>query len=234
MRKRNITLPGRSAHFLTKAYAVFAKDLRLELRSKYALNTILMFGVISLVAVSFSLGQSSLPPKLLAAVFWIIMFFAAMAGLAHVFVREEESGTALALRLTADPDTVYLGKLVFNLTLLSLMAAVITPLFFMFTDAPSEHWASFVLVLALGVLALCAGTTLVGAIVSKASVKGALFAVLSLPIFLVPLWWLVAASDKALTGGGFAAMSSELSGLFSYCVVMITLSVLMFKIVWLE
>jgi heme exporter protein B len=227
-------LPGQSAHFLTKAYAVYAKDLRVELRTKYALNTILMFGVISLVAVSFSLGQGNLPPRLLAAVFWIIMFFAAMAGLAHVFVREEETGTSLALRLSADPDAVYLGKFVFNLTLLGLMAVIITPLFFVFTDAPSEHWPIFALVLLLGVFALCAGTTLVAAIVSKASAKGALFAVLSLPIFLVPLWWLIAASDKALSGGGLTAMSSELIGLVSYCVVMVTLSVLLFKVVWLE
>ncbi|MBI5265835.1 MAG: heme exporter protein CcmB [candidate division Zixibacteria bacterium] len=162
------------------------------------------------------------------------MFFAAMAGLAHVFVREEEAGTSLALRLSADPDAVYVGKFAFNLTLLSCMAAIIGPLFFVFTDAPSEHWALFMLVLLLGVIALCAGTTLVAAIVSKAAVKGPLFAVLSLPIFLVPLWWLIAASDKALTGGGFAAMSSELIGLVSYCVVMVTLSVLLFKVVWLE
>ena len=234
MKKRNTALPEPSAHFLTKAYAIFAKDLRLELRTKYALNTILMFGVISLVAVSFSLGQGGLAPRLLAAVFWIIMFFAAMAGLAHVFVREEEAGTSMALRLSADPDAVYVGKFAFNLTLLSIMAVIIAPLFFVFTDAPSEHWGLFVLVLMLGVVALCAGTTLVAAIVSKASVKGALFAVLSLPIFLVPLWWLIAASDKALTGGGFAAMSSELIGLVSYCVVMVTLSVLLFKVVWLE
>ena len=227
-------MPGQSAHFLTKAYAVYAKDLRVELRTKYALNTILMFGVISLVAVSFSLGQGNLPPRLLAAVFWIIMFFAAMAGLAHVFVREEETGTSLALRLSADPDAVYLGKFVFNLTLLGMMATIITPLFFVFTDAPSAHWPIFALVLLMGVFALCAGTTLVAAIVSKASAKGALFAVLSLPIFLVPLWWLIAASDKALSGGGLTAMSSELIGLVSYCVVMVTLSVLLFKVVWLE
>lgn len=227
-------MPDQSAHFLSKAYAVFAKDLRLELRSWYAVNTILMFGLISLVAVSFSLGQGSLPPRVLAAIFWIIMFFASMAGLSHVFVREEETGTALALRLAADPDAVYLGKLVFNLTLLTLMSAIITPLFFVFTDASSEHWLEFILVLGVGVVALCAGTTLIAAIVSKASTKGALFAVLSLPVFLIPLWWLVAAADKALSGGGLTAMSAELTGLISYCVVMITLSVLLFKVVWLE
>ncbi len=231
---RNTALPGQSAHFLSKAYAVFAKDLRLELRSKYALNTILMFGVISLVAVSFSIGQTNLPPRLLAAVFWIIMFFASMAGLAHVFIREEETGTALALRLTADPDAVYWGKLVFNLVLLGLMSTIITVLFFAFTDAPTDNWPVFVLVLVLGIIALCAGTTLIAAIVAKASTKGALFAVLSLPVFLLPLWWLVAAADKALTGGSLSAMSSELIGLVSYCVIMITLSVMLFKVVWLE
>jgi heme exporter protein B len=115
-----------------------------------------------------------------------------------------------------------------------MIASIITVLFFVFTDAPSEHWLIFVMVLGLGIVALCAGTTLVAAIVAKASTKGALFAVLSLPIFLIPLWWLVAAADKALSGGGLTAMSAELTGLISYCVVMITLSVLLFKVVWLE
>lgn len=227
-------MPEQSTHFLSKAYAVFAKDLRMELRSWYALNTILMFGIISLVAVSFSIGQEDLPTKVLAAVFWIIMFFASLAGLAHIFIREEETGTALALRLTADPDAVYLGKLVFNFVLLSAMSTIITVFFFPLMHAPSDYWPTFLLVLLLGIVALCAGTTLVAAIVAKASTKGALFGVLSLPIFLVPLWWLVAAADKALAGGTISQMSSELIGLISYCVIMITLSVMLFKIVWLE
>ncbi len=227
-------MPTNSAGLTAKAFAVFAKDLRLELRSRFALNTILMFGVTTLAVISFSLGQSGLPTKLLAALFWITIFFSAVAALAQVFVREEESGTALALRLTADPNAVYIGKLCYNLVLLSLLTAIITPLFFVLTDAPTVGAGRFVIVLALGVLALCGATTLVAAIISKAAVKGALFAVLSFPILILPLIMLVGATDKLLGGSDLGEVSAAIQGLVAYSMIMITASLMLFKFVWRE
>lgn len=227
-------MPANSAGLVSKSFAVFAKDVRLELRTKYAFNTILMFGVTTLAIVSFSLGQGGLPSKLLAALFWIIIFFSAMAALAQVFIREEESGTALALKLTADPDAVYLGKLFFNLALLSLLTAIVTPLFFILTDAPTGNLGLFILVLVLGVVGLCGATTLVAAIISKAAVKGTLFAVLSFPILILPLTMLVSATDKALAGKALAEAGAPIQGLIAYGVVMITASLMLFKFVWRE
>jgi len=217
-----------------RAFAVFAKDLRLEWRSRYAFNTILMFGVTTLAVVSFSLGQSGLPSRLLAALFWIIMFFSAMAALSQVFVREEEAGTALALKLSADPTAVYLGKLFFNLTMLSILTVIITPLFFILTDASASRPALFVMILILGVIGLCAATTLVAAIISKAAMKGALFSVLSFPILILPLMMLVSATDIALAGRGWGDAVAPLQGLLAYGVVMITASLLLFRFVWRE
>ena len=225
-------MPPHSAGLVSKALAVYAKDMRLELRSRYALNAILMFAITTLAVVSFSLGQSGLSPKLLSALFWIVIFFSAMSGLAHVFIREEESGTALALRLMAHPDPVYIGKLAFNFSLLTTMTMVVTPLFFIFTDAPAEHIISFLPVLALGVIGLSGATTLVAAIISRASVKGALFAVLSFPILMPLLIALVAATEKVFGGSGLGEALAELQFLFAYAVVMITASLLLFKFVW--
>jgi len=223
-----------SSGLVSKAFAVFAKDLRLEWRTKYALNTILMFGITTLAVVSFSLGQSGLPTKLLAALYWIVVFFSAMAALAQVFVREEESGTVLNLRLSAEPNAVYLGKLFFNLALLSTMTGIITALFFIFTDAPTGHVLLFVVVAALGVLSLCAATTLVAAIISKAAVKGALFSVLSFPILLLPLMLLVIAADSVLLGEGLGKILAPIQGLIAYIVVMVTASLMLFRFVWKE
>lgn len=223
-----------SVGLLSRAFAVFSKDLRLELRTRYALNAIFMFGVTTLVVVSFSLGQSGLPPKLLAALFWIVMFFAAMSGLAHVFVREEEAGTSLVLKLRAEPDAIYWGKLFFNLTLLSIMTLIITPMFFIFTDAPTGNIGAFVVVLLLGVIGLCGATTIIAAIIAKVAVKGALFAVLSFPILVVLLFLLVGASTKVFDGQSVSDIFTELQGLIAYCVIMITASVMLFKFVWLE
>ncbi len=227
-------MPKSSVGLVSKAFAVYAKDLRLELRSRYALNAILMFGVTTLVVVSFSLGQAGLPPKLLAALFWIIMFFSAMSGLAHVFIREEESGTALVLKLRAEPDAIYWGKLIFNFTLLAIMTVIIAPLFFIFTDAPTGNIGAFIIVLLLGVIGLCGATTIIAAIIAKVAVKGALFAVLSFPVLVVLLLLLVGASTKVFDGRPLADIMTEIQGLVAYCVVMITASVLLFKFVWLE
>ncbi|MEA3297873.1 MAG: heme exporter protein CcmB, partial [candidate division Zixibacteria bacterium] len=213
-----------NAGLVSKALTVYAKDLRLELRSRHAINAILLFSITTLALVSFSLGQSGLSPRLLAALFWIVMFFSAMSGLSQVFVREEETGCAPTLRLKADPDSVYFGKLLFNFSLLSVMTIIIVPIFFVFTDAPVGNIISFLPVLVLGVIGLCAATTLVAAIIANVSVKGALFAVLSFPVLMPLLFGLVSASEKVLDGQPIAALSMELQLLLAYAVVMVTSS----------
>lgn len=225
-------MPINSAGLVSRAYAVFSKDLRLEMRTRYAINTVLLFSITTLAVVSFSLGQSSLPTNLLASLFWIVMFFSAVAALAQVFVREEESQTALALRLTADPTAVYLGKLFFNLSLLALLAIIVTPLFFILTDAPTGSIGLFILVLALGVTGLCSATTLVAAIISKATAKSALFAVLCFPLLILPLILLVTASDLALSSALIIDVLGPLQALIAYSVVMTTASLMLFKFVW--
>ena len=227
-------MPVDVASLVNKSLAMYVKDLRLELRTRYAINAILMFGVTTLAVVSFSLGQSGLPPDLLAALFWIVVFFSAVSGLAHSFIREEEAQTALALKLSADPTTVYIGKLLFNLSLLTLMTAIITPIFFIFTDAPTTNIWTFLLIVVFGVLGLCGATTLVAAIVAKAAVKGALFAVISFPLLIIPLMVLVGASEKILAGQGMGDILQETQVLIAYPIIMVTASLMLFKFVWQE
>jgi len=227
-------LPHTSASLATKCLTMLVKDLKLELRDKYALNAVLMFGITTLAVVSFSLGQRNLPPHLLGALFWVIMFFSAMSGLAHIFIREEESGTSLALRLAAPPDAVYIGKLLFNLILLSVLTVIITPLFFIFTNAPVSSAIDFIPILILGVLGLCSATTLIAAIIARAAVKGALFAVLSFPIIIPLLLTLVISTQKLFEGSGVGSVMTELQFLLAYMVVMIVGSLMLFKFVWTE
>jgi len=196
-------LPSSSAGLVSRALAVYAKDFRLELRSRYALNAILMFGITTLVVVSYSVGQLGLGAGMHAALFWIIVFFSAMSGLSQVFVREEESGTAMALRLTAEPEAVFIGKLVYNLSLLTLLVAM-----------------------------LCGATTIVAAIIARAAVRGTLFAVLSFPILMPLLLVLVAATTSSMEGEPISEIATELQFLAAYPVVMITGSVLLFRFVW--
>ncbi len=215
---------------LAKMLAVLSKDVRVELRSRYMINTILLFGVTALTVVSYTLGQIGLSARVLAALYWIVLFFAAISGLSQSFVREEDARTALTLKLVAEATPVLLGKMVFNFMLLALIALVVTPLFMVFTDAATGRWALLSVVVGLGVLGLCSGTTLVAAIIARASIKGALFAVLALPVVMPLLIVLVLATAKLFGGGDSPAQ--EVQFLIAYIVVMTTLSLMLFKFIW--
>ena len=174
----------RSSNWVSKSAWLLAKDLKSEFRTRYALNAILMFALVTLTVVSFSVGGFSLNIRITSSLFWLVIFFSAMSGLAQVFVKEEESKTVHILKLVATPSTVLLGKLLFNLVLLLLLEIVIVPLFIIWMNVPILNLWLFLSVLLLGSLGLACATTIIAAIVSKAHVKGALFAVLSFPILL--------------------------------------------------
>jgi heme exporter protein B len=224
----------RSSGLAHKGWCIFRKDLRSELRSRYGINALVMFAVTTLVVVSFAVGQFGLGEKLLSAFFWIVIFFSALAGLAQTFIKEEETKTVNTLKLVASPTGIYLGKLSFNIVLLFALEVVIVPLFFLLNRLGGVNLLLFLGVLILATLALAAATTLIAAIVSKAAVKGALFAALSFPILLPLLVTAIQGTGLSFRGEGFMSGFSELKVLFSYLVVMVVASLMLFEHVWSE
>jgi heme exporter protein B len=224
----------RSSSWATKSAWLLAKDLKSEFRTRYGLNAILMFALTTLAVTSFSFGTSSLSPGLISSLFWLVMFFSAMSGLAQVFVKEEESRTVNVLKLVAVPNTVFLGKLLFNLVLLLLLEVIIVPLFIILMNLSILSVWLFLLVLLLGSLGLVCATTIIAAIISKAHAKGALFAVLSFPILLPLLITTIDGTRLSLEGQAFSTGLSDLKILLSYVVVMFVTSLLLFDFVWDE
>ena len=224
----------RSSSWATKSAWLLAKDLKSEFRNRYALNAILMFALTTLTVVSFSVGAFSLNSRITASLFWLVIFFSSMSGLAQVFVKEEESRTVNIIRLIATPNTVFLGKLMFNLVLLLLLEIVIVPLFIILMNLSILNPWLFLSVLLLGSLGLVCATTIIAAIISKARAKGALFAVLSFPILLPLLITAIDGTRLSLEGEAFTAGWSDLRLLISYVVVMFVASVLLFDFVWSE
>jgi heme exporter protein B len=223
-----------SSSLAHKSWCIFRKDLKSELRSRYGINALVMFAVTTLVAVSFAVGQFGLGENSLSAFFWIVVFFSALAGLAQTFIKEEETKTVSTLKLVASPTSIYLGKLSFNIGLLFVLEVVIVPLFFLLNRLGGVNLLLFLGVLILATLALAAATTLIAAIVSKAAVKGALFAALSFPILLPLLVTAIQGTGLSFRGEGFMSGFSELKVLFSYLVVMVVASLMLFEYVWSE
>jgi len=192
------------SNWLAEALAVFVKDWRCELRTRYALNTIVLFALSTLVIVSLALGPLGVRPgeraAVLPVVLWLILLFAAAAGLPRGFAHEEETHTATALRLTATPSALYCGKLLYSLTLLAALEILVVPLFLAMVQLDVDHPGFLAAALLAGGYGLAAGSTLVAAIVAQARGKAALFSVLAFPV-LVPLLLLAVAMTRAAVGG---------------------------------
>ncbi|NIW79644.1 MAG: heme ABC transporter permease CcmB [Calditrichae bacterium] len=218
--------------FLNKGFIVFQKDIQLEFRTRFALNAILMFAITALAAVSLSIGAIRLNDRILAPLLWIILFFSSMSGLAHIFVREEEQQTADTLRLVVPPNAVWLGKWFFNIVLLFGIEIIIIPLFLAMMRASVGNLGIFFSTILIGSLGLASVATIIGAIISLASSRGALFAVLAFPIALPVLMTAIHSTRLALEGAQFSDCLADLQVLISFTVVIVTTSLLVFEFVW--
>jgi heme exporter protein B len=225
-------LSNGSVSWVGKVLTVARKDVISEFRTRFALNAVVMFALVTLTVVSMSIGVVTLVPEIAAALFWIVLFFAAMSGLAQVFIKEEESGTAMVLRLSGDGLVVFFGKLIFNLLLLCLLTILLVPLYLILLKQPVNNWSLFLVTLILGTIGLAGATTIIAAVVSQASIKGALFTVLSFPVLLPLLLAVIKMTEAAILGGTFGSVSAPLQVLVAYDVVMVTISVMLFDFVW--
>ena len=219
---------------ITAALAVLVKDARCELRSKQSLSAVMLFGVTSTVAVSFTLGAMGVGSAVSATLLWVVIYFSAMAGLGRSFMHEEETQTAGLLRLAVAPESVYLGKLAFNFVTLIALELVTVPLFVVLMDCHVAKVGAFIALLVLGDLALSAGATTAAAMVSRASSKGALFAGISFPLLAPALGIAIAGTDVAMSGSATASAASDMTLLFCYCGIVITASLMLFRFIWEE
>jgi heme exporter protein B len=161
-----------------------------------------------------------------------VLLFAAFTALARVFVVEEEQRTAAALRLAAPAHAVYLGKLLFNLLLLLALTILVAILAIVLLRMQVKAPAAFAVMLTTGALGLVAGTTLIAAIIARASSRGALFAVLSFPILIPMLVTAVRGTALALAGAGWDRCLAPVQTLVAYAVAMFVTSLFLFATVW--
>ena len=220
---------------VAEALAVAAKDLRAEFRTRVALNSLVLFALTTLAAVSYTIGPYRLSaedrPFLLSVLLWIVIFFAALAGLDRSFVKEEESHTAPLLRLAAAPTVVWAGKLFYNLVLIAILMAMLAPLFCVLMGFEIVMPWRFVAVLAAGGFGLAVTTTIIAAIIAQALTRGALFSVLSLPL-LLPLLIFLIQGTTAVATGDLATYTNSLRAILSMAGAMTIASAFLFPIVW--
>jgi heme exporter protein B len=218
---------------MLKAYSLFLKDFSSEIRTRYAINSLIMFIIVAISVILFSIGSEKVSPELTGGLLWVVIFFSAMSGLSRAFVSEEERGTSLTLQLIASPATVFTGKLLFNIILVFMMNIAITVLYSaLFQEFILKNFVLFLLTFVLGNIGLAVSSTIIAAIISRAGAKGTLYPVLSFPILLPLILTSVRLTLFAIDGTTIEESIFELAIIACYDALMISVSYMLFDFIW--
>src|SRR2546428_534907 len=113
--------------------AALAKDLRLEWRSKDAINAMLFFALLVVVIFSFSFNPTAEESRQIAGgVIWVAFLFAAVVALNQTWARELRNQVLDAYRVSPAPaNSLFMAKALGNFVFVVLLEALMTPLFIM-------------------------------------------------------------------------------------------------------
>jgi heme exporter protein B len=182
-----------------------AKDLRIELRGRYALGAILPFAGTLLIVFGLSLGPGrTLLQETAPGLLWLAVLFASVLAFRRAYEAEGEDGALEGLLLAPmDKAAVFLGKAAaVAVQLLALEVAVIVLVVGLF--GLSLGGAPFVLAGAfvLGTVGLAAVGSLFGVLAESPRAREAIFPLLVLPLATPVLVAGVKATSLATAGRG--------------------------------
>src|SRR5262244_4604720 len=114
--------------------ATLTKDVRLEWRSKDAINAMLFFSLLVVVIFSFAFDPTAEESRRIAGgLVWVAFLFAAVVALNQTWARELRNQVLDAYRVSPAPaNALFLAKAIGNFLFVSVLEALMTPLFIVF------------------------------------------------------------------------------------------------------
>lgn len=183
--------------------AIAAKDLRIEFRSRSAVNAVLPFAATILLALGFALGPDRLlllqtAPGLL----WVAALFASVELCHRSYLTEAANGTLEGLLLgPVDKGAVFLGKAVAAFVQLLALFVVTTGIVMVLFGLPlGPDPVLLALTAVLGVAGLSAMGALLGLLAVQGRTRQAALPVIVLPL-VTPVIIAATRATVALTQG---------------------------------
>jgi heme exporter protein B len=187
---------------LRDALLIAGKDLRLELRSRVALNQVLPFALLVLVLFAFALDpDKGVLTQATPGLYWIAVLFSALLALQRSFAIEANDGNRDALRLSGlDPAGIFLGKVLsvsIQLLVLEVLLGVGVVVFY---TTRIDGWGLLIVTSLIATASISAAGTLFGVLAAGLRVRETLLPLLLLPVLAPVLIGSTRAFEAALNG----------------------------------
>lgn len=211
--------------YLRSAAAIYAKDIRLEARTKETVSSVLAFAVI--VAFIFGFAFDPNPTEIAVVgpgIVWVAYVFTGILGMNRTFAIERDKGTLEGLLLApVGRESIYAGKLASTLTLMFVVELLLFPVFLMLFDLDLFNvW--FALVTLAATIGFAAVGTLFSAIAAHTRAREVLLPLLFLPIVLPVIIGAVTSTSSVLDGGGWEDVGRWLQFIVAFDAVFLVLS----------
>ena len=183
--------------------ATLVKDIRLEWRSKDAINAMLFFALLVVVIFSFSFDPTAEESRRIAGgLVWVAFLFAAVVALNQTWARELRNQVLDAYRVSPAPaNALFLAKALGNFLFVGVLEALMTPLFVLFYNLrPLGPAWQLIPVAALGTWALVVNGTFFAAISLRTRSREVMLPLLLFPVCIPALLAMVRATSSILTG----------------------------------
>ena len=209
-----------------------AKDLRIEWRSRDAINSMLFFALLVVVIFSLAFDPTrAVSRQISGPILCVAILFAAVSALNQAWARELRHSVLDAHRMTPAPGAaLFLGKVLANFLFVSAVELLLAPLFAIFYNlhALGNVWL-LLLAVPLGTWAIIVNGTFFAALSIRSRNRELLLPLILFPIFMPALLGMVLAISAILTGDSDPALWIKL--LLGYDVIFTTICMLLFEIV---
>lgn len=218
---------------LRVAWAVFEKDVRVELRGRESLVSMLVFALLSVIVFNFAFEPGRAESLRIApGVLWIAFTFASMLGLNRSFALEREAGAITALLLApADRGAIYLGKTAANAVFLIVLQAIVLPVFALLHNLDLRPaLPRLALVHLLGALGLAAAGSSFAAIAANTRMRDVMTPLLLLPA-VIPVLVAAVEGTAIVLRGETEGYATALRLLGAFAIIFMAASYLVFEYV---
>jgi heme exporter protein B len=209
---------------------VARKDLTIELRTRTAFLSSVVFAVLGLAVFYFAWSSSVIAAIDLApGVVWVIFIFSSILAVQRSFgVEQPERALDGLLISPIGREAIYLGKAIANMCFIGAIQLVAIPAAVLFYNLPSRALPVLFAIAALATIGLVAVGTLFASMAVNTQLAELLLPMLSLPFFMPIIIAAGMTTQRLLAGRPFSESLPWLKMLIAFDLVFLTACTLAF------
>ena len=219
--------------YIDHVRAHLAKDLRLEWRSRDAINAMGFFAILVVVIFSFAFEPNTDESRRIAGgIIWVAILFATNVALNQSWMRETRHQVLDALRIApAPPTALFLGKAIGNFIFVVALECIMVPLITVFYNlSAAGSYFDLLCIALLGTWALVVNGTFFATVALRTRLREMMLPLMLFPISIPALLGMVQATTSVLTGDDSPAQWIKL--LSGYDIIFTVVCLLLFETVF--